>query len=192
MISIAGFSIASLLFLFFYILIGSLGFPGGSITMIAFGSLSSSISGLVWVMLISFIAAVLGDILAYELARKLSGKLRNKLKRYSFFKLNELRAKGLLNKYEFPIIFFTRFALISLCVVVSYVSGFEKINRKKFILAVIIGELLFAVIYPVIGFIAGEVFNNIINAANEIIIVVILIILALYFTRFLIKKARKN
>jgi len=191
MISIAGLSIASLIVLFFYGLLGSLGLPGGSLTLIAFGSLSGNITALIFVIIISFIAAVLGDILAYELARKLSDDFRNKLRKFSFFMNNELKAKNLLNKYEFPIIFFTRFALISLCVVVSYVSGFEKINRRKFILAVITGEILYAIIYPLIGFIAGEVFSSILSTINDVIIVILLVALIFYFARFLIKRRRK-
>lgn len=192
MISIAGLGITSLLFLFFYILIGSLGLPGGTVTMIGFGSLAGSFSGLVIVILISFIAAVFGDILAYELARRLSEQFRSKLRRLSFFVNNELKAKNLLDKYGFIIIFFTRFALISLCVVVSYISGFEKISRKKFILAVITGEFLFAIIYPLIGFVAGEIFSSMLTTINDIIIVILLVVLVFYFIRFLIKRRRKS
>lgn len=190
MISIAGFSITSLLFLLFYIFIGSLGLPGGTITMIGFGSLADSVPSLIAVILISFVAAVSGDILAYELARRLSEEFRNKLRRLSFFLNNELKAKNLLSKYEFPIVFFTRFVLISLCVVVSYVSGFERISRRKFILAVIAGEFLFATIYPLIGYLAGEIFNNLLSTVNNLVIVIVLILLVFYIIRFIVKRRR--
>jgi len=191
MILIAGFSVTSLVFLFFYIFVGSLGLPGGTITMIGFGTLAKSASSLILVISISFAAAVIGDISAYTLARKLSEGFRNKLRKLSFFLNNELKAKNLLNKYEFPIIFFTRFALISLCVVVSYVSGFEKVNRKKFIAAVIAGEFLFAVIYPLIGYLAGEIFSSILSTINNIIVVIVLILLVFYLVRFIVKRRRK-
>jgi len=178
---VTNLSIGSLILLFFWVFAGSLGVPGGAITMIAYGSLAGSVSKLILFMIISFVAAVIGDILAYELARRLSNKLRDKLRKLLFFRNNEPKVRSLLNKYGFYIIFFTRFALVNLCAVTSYVSGLEKINRKKFILAVISGELLFAIIYPLIGFTLGEIFSSLINAINYFIIAILLIILIIYF-----------
>ena len=178
---VTNLSIGSLILLFFWVFAGSLGVPGGAITMIAYGSLAGSVSKLILFMIISFVAAVIGDILAYELARRLSNKLRDKLRKFFFFKNNEPKVRSLLNKYGFYIIFFTRFALVNLCAVVSYVSGLEKVNRKKFIFAVISGELLFAIIYPLIGFTLGEIFSSLINAINYFIIAILLIILIIYF-----------
>jgi len=184
-------SIGGLIVLFFWILIGSLGLPGATVEMIAEGSLSNGVSALIIVILISFVAAVIGDILAYELARKLSGRLRSKLVTFSFFESNEKKARRLLNKYGFFMVFLTRFALISLCQVMSYVSGLEKYNRKKFIIAVVSGELLFAIIYPLIGFVVGEVFGNLLSAVNDLILAVLLILIAFYLIKFLIRRKRK-
>jgi membrane protein DedA with SNARE-associated domain len=178
---VTNLSVGSLILLFFWVFAGSLGVPGGAITMIAYGSLAGSVSKLILFMVISFVAAVIGDILAYELARKLSNKLRDKLRNFFFFRNNEPKARNLLNKYGFYIIFFTRFALVNLCAVVSYVSGLEKVNRKKFIFAVISGEFLFAIIYPLIGFTLGEIFSSLINAINYFIVAILLIILIIYF-----------
>ncbi len=97
------------------------------------------------------------------------------------------KAKNLLNKYGFYIIFFTRFFLVNLCAVVSYVSGLEKVSRKKFIFAVISGEFLFAIIYPLIGFTLGEIFSSLINAINYFIVAVLLLILVFYLIRPLFK-----
>ena len=72
---VTNLSVGSLILLFFWVFAGSLGVPGGAITMIAYGSLAGSVSKLILFMVISFVAAVIGDILAYELARKLSNKL---------------------------------------------------------------------------------------------------------------------
>ena len=181
-------SIGGLVVLFFWILIGSLGLPGGTVEMIAVGSLATGIYSLIIVILISFAASVAGDILAYELARKLSGRLRSKLVTFSFFESNEKKARSLLNKYGFYMVFLSRFALISLCQVMSYVSGLEKYNRKKFIIAVVSGELLFAIIYPLIGFAVGEVFGNLLSAVNDLILAVLLILIVFYLARFLIKR----
>ncbi len=176
--------------MFFWVLAGSLGLPGGTIVIIGTSSLTQGIPSLILVIAISCVAAFIGDNLAYELARRLSDRFRNKLIRFSFFRNNEPRARKLLSKHEFSIVFFTRFILLSLCPVVSYVSGFEKINRKKFYLAVFAGELLFATIYSTIGYAIGETFNNLISAIDYVAIAVVLLALIIYAVWSLVKRKR--
>jgi membrane protein DedA with SNARE-associated domain len=183
-------SVGGLVVLFFWILIGSLGLPGGTIEIIAESSLAASFYSLAIVILITFAAAAAGDILAYELARKLSGRIRKKLIAFSFFRNNEDRTKRLLNKYGFYIVFLTRFALVSLCQVMSYVSGLEKYSRRKYLMAVILGEFLFAVIYSLIGFMVGEIFGNLLSAINYAILAVVLILVVFYMIRSLVRKRR--
>jgi len=171
--------------------VGSFGLPAGTVTLISFGSLAAGANKLILVIIISFVAAVLGDILAYELARKLSGRLRDRLRKFSFFRDSEPRAKRLLSKHEFPIVFFTRFAILSLCVVISYVSGFERVNRRKFIIAVVSGEILFATIYSLIGFGIGEAVGNVLTAANYLIVAILLLFAVFYLARFLLRRRNK-
>lgn len=180
----------NLLLLFFLVLISSFGFPSGIAAMIAFGSLAGNITTLICVIIVSFIAAVCGDILVYEIAKRLSKPVKNKLKNFSFFKKNELKTRRLLSKYESYMVFFTRFTLVSLCAIVSYISGLEKLNRKKFVLAVILGELLFAIIYPLIGFTIGGIFYNLLSAINDWVIVLLLLGLSLYLIRYLISRKK--
>lgn len=187
---LANLGTSGLILLFLWVFTGSFGFPGSTVAMIAIGSLARGIPALVLISLISFVAVVLGDILAYELARKLSDRLRKILRKFLFFRDNESKARGLLNRYEFPIIFFTRFALIGLCVAVSYISGLEKVSRKKFIWAVIFGEFLFAVIYPLVGFAVGEIFGDLLNAINDFVLVALLFMLVFYLTKSLLYRKR--
>lgn len=189
---LAGVGISGLFLLFSWVFASSLGIPGAMITMIAFGSLAENIQTLTLIIIFSFIAAVLGDILAYEIARKISTPLLKGLRKFSFFNKNELKARDLLNKHSFSIVFFTRFALISLCAVISYISGLEKLSRKKFYSAVISGEFLYALIYPIIGFVIGELLNNLLSAINDVAIVIILLVLVFYFVRFIIPKIKHH
>jgi len=178
--------------LFIWVMAGSFGIPASTLGIIAMGSMSKDIPTLMIVLLITFIAVILGDTLAYTLATKLSDEFKNKLRKFNFFRENEPRVKDLLNKYGFPIVFLTRFFMIHLCAVTSYVSGFEKMNRKKFIFAVIMGEFLFAAIYSIIGFAIGEVLNNFINAMNYVLLAFALLILLLYFLKKYLKKRRNR
>ena len=141
-------------------------------------------------IIIVYVAVVAGDILAYELAVFFSERFRNKLRHLSFFRDNEEKARNLLKKYEFSIVFYTRFVLTGLCQVTSYVSGFEKIPRKKFISAVLAGEFLFSVIYVLIGFLVGGLLNNFINTLNYSVIVIILLFVAFYLIRYMLGRRR--
>jgi membrane protein DedA with SNARE-associated domain len=183
-------NISGLIILFFWIIAGSLGLPGSTVDMIAEGSLATSFYAISIIIIISFIAAVIGDILAYELARKLSGRLRSRLIKFSFFKNREPRVKRLLNRYGFYMVFLTRFALTSLGAPMSYVSGLEKYSRKKFFLAVFSGELLYAIVYSLIGFTIGEIAGNLLSALNYAVLAFILILIIFYLTRHFIRKSK--
>lgn len=183
---------SGLITLFLWVLTGALGVPGSTVGIIIFGSLATKISSLIPIIIIVYIAVVIGDIIAYELASFFSKKFRKKLRKFSFFRDNEKKVKKLLEKYEFSIILFTRFALTGLCQVTSYVCGFEKVNRKKFIIAVLIGELLFAILYSLIGFVAGTALNMLIKTVNNLAIAVLLLLIAAYLTIYQIRKRRNH
>ncbi|MEK7549196.1 MAG: VTT domain-containing protein [Patescibacteria group bacterium] len=183
---------SGLITLFLWVLTGALGIPGSTIGIIIFGSLVTKISSLIQIIIIVYIAVVIGDIIAYELSSFFSKKFRKKLRKLSFFKDNEKKVKKLLEKYEFSIIFFTRFALTGLCQVTSYVCGFEKINRKKFITAVLIGELLFAILYSLVGFAVGTSLNILIKMVNNLAIAILLLLIAAYLAAYQIRKMRKK
>ena len=134
MISLSIGPIGFILF-FIWVMAGSFGIPASTFGIIAMGSLSGSIPALILVIIIAYVAVIIGDILAYTLATKLSDEFKEKLKKFKFFRENEPEVKNLLAKHGFPIVFFTRFALPHLCAVTSYVSGFEKMNRNYFLLS---------------------------------------------------------
>lgn len=149
---------------------GSFGFPGSSVGIIAFAASRTHMHSLIVLILIVYISVVVGDLLAYELAAFFSEGFRERLRKFRFFKTNEEKARKLLKKYGFSIVFSTRFIFTGLCQVVSYLSGFEKISRRKFMSAVLIGEFLFAVIYVSIGFFVGAIVSNKIRILNSILL----------------------
>jgi len=178
--------------LFFWVLTGSLGVPSSTIGIVLFSSLADKLYELIPIIIVVYIAVVTGDIIAYELASFFSKKFRKKLRRLSFFRDNEKKVKKLLQNYAFSIIFFTRFAFTGLCQVTSYVSGFEKINRKKFITAVLMGEILFAIIYSLIGFFVGGALILLIKTVNRLAIAILLLLIAIYLTFYQVRKMRKK
>ncbi len=166
----------------------SFGIPGAMVYLVSAGAIAKSIQEVMIIILICFCAAVIGDITAYSLARKFSSTLSITLRKFKFFSMGEIESRNLLKKYAFSAVFLTRFFLTGLCAVVSYISGFEKLNRKKFIFAVLGGELIYASIFPLIGFVFKEMWNDIIAVLNDILIIFILIIIAVFLIRVLIKR----
>ena len=144
------------------------------------------------IIIIAAIAAILGDIFAYELARKFSIAIESKIQKYKFFRNNEIKAKKFLSNYEFFALFITRFFLTGLCAVISYISGFTRLNRKKYIAAVILGEILYAVIFTTLGYVFRLAWNDLVNILDNFIIITILsavtIVLIIIFRRRIKRK----
>lgn len=88
---ISGINLVNLGVIFIWIFITSLGVPGGAVMMVSSGALANSFIELIPIIFITISAAILGDITAYELARKFSNKLRNKLKNFFFSEIMSLK-----------------------------------------------------------------------------------------------------
>ena len=174
----SGINLIDLGFVFLWCFGASLGVTGGLIALVSSGVISNNITSVLWVILAGWIAAVLGDILAYELARKFSLSLSRVLKKFKFYKNNEEKSRSFLKKYEFSFVFFSRFALTAFCAPVSYISGLEKLSRKKFFLAVISGEFLYATIYPILGYIFKETWVDLLSFIQNFFILLILLLVA--------------
>jgi len=188
---LSSINIINLTVLFFWVFLSSFGFPGGIVAMVSSGAIANSLLDLLDLILVSAIAAILGDILAYELARKFSVALANQLHKLRFFINNELKARQFLCKYEFLAVFITRFVLTGLGAITSYISGFEKLNRKKYILAVISGEILYGLIYTTAGYLFKLAWNDLVNIINDFVILTILIAITILLI-LIIKRYRRK
>ena len=185
-----GISVLGLVAIFILQVAGSFGFPGGSLTLIAFASSITNLSSLLVFTIVVFIAAAAGDIAAYELAKFFSERFRTRLRKFKFFRDNEEKARKMLKEHEFSIVFFTRWLFFALCAVVSYVAGFEEIDRRKFITAVIIGEFLYAVIHSIIGYFIGEVVNSLISTVTNATLLLALLAIVVYLIVYMVKKRK--
>ena len=189
---ISSINLINLGVLFFWVFLSSFGVPGGLVAMISSGAIANNLLDLADIIIVSAIAAILGDIFAYELARKFSVQISNQLQKFKFFINHELKARQYLGKYEFFAVFITRFALTGLCAVTSYISGFEKLNRKKYILAVVLGEILYGLIYTIMGFIFKLAWNDLVNIIDDFIILTILVAITVLLILIISRKRRKR
>jgi len=190
-LTILGINWINLGILFLWTFITCFGVPGALVLLVSSGAVANSFFELIPIILVGALAAILGDITAYELARRFSLGVNTRLKKYKFYINGETRARELLKKYEFFSVFITRFGLTELCAAMSYISGFEKLNRKKLILAVIFGELIYVSMYPIIGFIFKETWNDLIKVVQDVFYVIILILIVLILLKIILDRRRK-
>lgn len=131
-------------------------------------------------MFLLYIAATLGDILVYFIAQKFSNKVMLFLKQWKWFKKGENHAHRLYKKYGFFIVFISRFLNTELCVIINYISGLEKYNYRKFIIAVIIGEFLYIFGYMTFGYIFKETWIYLSGIIQSVILKIILVCIGVY------------
>ncbi len=189
------FSLSNLLslgILFFLVFLSSLGFPGGIVSLAAAGALAGSFEQLILVMIAGILGAILGDVLAYEAARKFSRFVSSGLKKFMFSTDKESGIERKIAKSEFSIIFFSRFLFTALCAPVSYISGLLSVKRKKFLIPVVSGEILYGAIYPILGFSFKSTWNDLTNVVADIVTGITLIIIIAIIIRVLYLKRNKR
>ena len=170
--------IVNLILLFAFSFLSSLGIPAGTVWMISSGALANSAWDLLPIMAASVAGAIVGDLAAYEFARRFSDQLLRRLERLKGFRSKESRAWDLFKKAEFSMIFFTRFLFTGLCAVTNYLTGFARTKRRTFIAAVVAGELLYGTIYPAFGYLFKETWNSFAAVVGDVITVLTLLVLA--------------
>ncbi|MFH1365106.1 MAG: VTT domain-containing protein [archaeon] len=174
--------------MFILAFLSSFGLPGALFFMIFLGIISKTWIEVLLISLTCLFGTVIGDILAYESARKLQFPLHKILKNFTFFKNNEKKIKKELNKERIYTIFFTKFALRSMSAIVNYISGFKRIKRKKFILTIISGEIIYSSLYPWIGFFFKKNWTIIVNLMEELFLLLLLVLIFLILINKRLKK----
>jgi len=180
----------SSLFIFIWTFFSAFGLYGGGVLLISSGALASNLSELLVIMIIGAVAAILGDIATYEVARAFSPYFARLVSKFKFFRKSEVKARELLDGSQFLWVFFTRFVITTLGPVVNYIGGFTKMKRKKFFAAVISGEILYAILYPALGFVFKETWNDLSNIITDFVVLAILLVAAIYLIRILMHDSK--
>jgi membrane protein DedA with SNARE-associated domain len=155
--------------------------------IVSFGANTSNLSDLIILILVVYSATLIGDISIYFIAKYFSKRVLKFVRRFKWYKKHEKRYKKLLNKYGFWIVFVSRFLVSEVCLVVNYISGFERFNSKKFISAVILGELVFSVLYVLFGYLFKDTWTYLLGLVQNSIRIILLILIALYILYRIIK-----
>jgi len=168
--------------------------PGISILIASYASFANNINDLLFIISLTLIASLAGDLATYFLARKFSNKGRDFLAKFKWYHKNEERVYKSLNAYEFSFVFFTRFLVSGSGPLVNYLSGFEKLNARKFITAVFLGESVYSIGCGLIGYIFKDTWNEIISLVQNVFLAIVLAAIGIYLLYKIIKfyKNQKN
>ncbi|MEK6906545.1 MAG: VTT domain-containing protein [Nanoarchaeota archaeon] len=151
-----------------------------TVLITSYASFSSNIYGLLTIIFIVFFASLVGDILTYLLARRFSKDVKIHLGRFRWYNKHEKKTYTLLKKYEFIFVFFSRFLFSGACTIVNYLSGFEKLNFKKFAVAVFLGELVYSAGYALIGYVFKDTWMYLLTSIQYGLLSVVLLVIVSY------------
>jgi len=166
--------------------------PGVSVLIASYAAFQTTIPNLLLLIVAVWLSSVIGDYSVYLVSRKLSMPVRKFLNKFKWFNQNEEKVKKSLANHEFSAVFYSRFLITGVAPVINYLSGFEKLNAKKFFLAVLSGELVFALIYSLIGYIFRDTWRDLLNTIQYSFIALVGIIIALYLIRRIIRYYRRE
>ncbi len=165
--------------------------PEIEVLVASFASFAINFNSLLFLIALVLIASVFGDLLTYSVAWTFSNALRKYLKKFRWYHKNEGRARSYLNKHGFLYIFLSRFLFTGLGLAINYLSGFEKLRPRKFISAVILGQLVAALLYSLIGYYFKDTWNELLVLVQYSFVVALLVALAVYLVIRLIKRRNK-
>ena len=166
--------------------------PGIGILISGYAALAEDFPTLLGLILLVVIAMVIGDILTFFLARRISKKAKKFLRKFKWYYKNENKIKKHLKKNTFKWVFLSRFIVLGASPTTNYLCGFEGIKFKKFIFPEILGTIVFASEYTLIGFIFEETWRNLIKVASLSILSIIAISIIAYFVGRKIRKERRK
>jgi membrane protein DedA with SNARE-associated domain len=153
--------------LFGVILICSLGIPFPiSLLLVVVGSLAEQGDMKLWqVIAVASVAAVLGDQVAYGLARWAGRRLVNRIGRKFGAEKKVKQAEDFTQRWGSAGVFFSRWLVTALGPWVNIASGIAAYPWKRFLLWDVLGQVLWVVVYVSIGY----VFSNRVQAVRDVL-----------------------
>lgn len=148
--------------------------PGDSLLFTAGFLASQGLISIYWLLILCFIAAVIGDNVGYLFGRKVGPMIFNKEDSLFFHKKHINRAQDFYNKYGKKTIFLARFIPI-IRTFVPIVAGVAGMEYKTFFRFNIIGGFVWTWGMLGTGYILGNIIPNAEKYLSLIIIVIIII-----------------
>jgi membrane protein DedA with SNARE-associated domain len=188
MIDFLSLDILYLVYFFILVFLASFAIPTGSLIVIV--SFASSARGWVDVSVLLFlalIATISGDYMAFCILRFFRDKINPMIKNTIWTRNKFTSVEKLFAKYSYYTIFLTRFLFSGIGPFVNFFSGLQAMPKMKFLRPVILGEILYCVIYISIGYFFRDTWQEILIFAQDYITLIIFTALGLYFAYKIVK-----
>ena len=147
----------------FFIMIESMGVPFPGETMLLLASFYSAIDSRLQVPIViacAALGAILGDNIGYSIGRKGGRPFVERFGRYFFVKPKHLdRAERFFAKHGGKTVFFGRFTTL-LRLWSAFLAGVNHMHWHTFLLYNAAGGILWAIIYGILGYVAGRFFHD--------------------------------
>ncbi len=166
--------------------------PWTSVFVASFAAFVKSVNGLIYLSLFVLVASILGDLSVYFVTRKFSNPVEKWLKRFKWYSKNQEKIRNTLNKYSFIFIFLTRFLITGAGLVLNYISGIEKVERKKFISAVILGQIVAVLMATLTGYLFKDTWTVLLDAIQDSLITLFIFLISVFLIYQIIKFYKKR
>jgi membrane-associated protein len=151
---LSALSTYGLLALFLVVLIAGIGLPFPvSFVLVAAGSfVEQGEMNFLPVIIVSSVAAILGDLIAYMLARWAGRRVIEKISRGVGAESRVKQAENFSKRWGAAGIFFSRWLVTGLGPWLNLASGIAHYSWRRFMLWVVLGEVLWVVLYVSLGY----------------------------------------
>ncbi|MEK6947052.1 MAG: DedA family protein [Nanoarchaeota archaeon] len=156
--------------------------PGQTIVMIGGFYAKLDVLNIYYVIVLSSLGAIIGDIIGYVLGRAYGYSFIRDYGKYFFFKKEYFkRTKELMNEHTGKTIIIGRFNSITRAFA-PFVAGSSKVPFKKFLFYNLIGGISWGVFFSLVGYIFGKAYKVASGYIDGFLIIFfIAAILAVYF-----------
>ena len=182
-----------LLYFFILIYLASFALPTGAlIVIVSFASVASNWSDIAILIILSLTATISGDYSAYWGLRILRHKINPLVNKIAWIKNKITKVEKSFNRHSYHTVFLTRFLFPGVGPYVNYFSGLQAMPQKRFLEAVVLGEIIYCLFYIFIGYLFRGTWQTIINIVQDYMAASIFALLGLYFVFKIRKLIIKN
>jgi membrane protein DedA with SNARE-associated domain len=177
---LAAFLLYGMPALFGVTMFSSIGAPlPASLMLVAAGSFVEQGEMKLWpVIIVASIASVLGDLIGYGVARWVGRRLVKRISRKIGGEAKILKTEALARRWGGPSIFFSRWLVTPLGPWLNVTSGIADYPWRHFILWDVLGEVLWVVLYVMLGYIFSERVQSIADVLGNLAWVILGFIVA--------------
>lgn len=178
----------SLFFLFILTFLASFAIPSApALFIVSLAALSQTRDELYTIIIITWIATIIGDTLVFLLSQKFKIKVLRFIKKYSVLENQYLQSTKLFEKYGVMSIFVSKFIFLALGPILNYFSGLQNIKLKDFLKPMIFGELIYSISMPLIGVMFRNTWSDILSLFNNASFILLFGIIGFYSLNKIIK-----